>query len=514
MTNDHHTRMRVPAATDHRRLTTDHRHVVIIGGGIAGLAAAYELQERARADGRPLTYTLLEASQNLGGKLVTEHVASPVGDFVVEGGPDSFLTQKPWAAELCRRLGLDDDLIGTNDARRSVFILHRGRLTRLPEGMVLIVPTRLKPVVRSPLFSWRGKLRMALEPFIPSRRDDGDESIATFVRRRLGREVVETLAEPLLSGIYAAAPEQQSLLGTFPRYRDLELKHGSLIRGTLAQKRTSPPAPPLQGKGVGGLGSSSGLGSPPSAFLTLRGGTHQLVRALEGALVDGQVRTGEEVTHLEWDGAGYYVRTDTGAHLNADAVVLATPAYVSGALLEDIAPQLAGKLNSIRYVSTATVSLGFRRADVIHPLDGFGFVVPRGERRRIFGCTWTSTKFDHRAPEQGVLLRCFVGGAGREELVALSDDELLGLVRGDLRAIMGIDAQPIITRIFRWHRSNPQYDVGHPDRVRAIYALCAARPGLFLTGSAFEGVGIPDCVRHGQETAGNVLAYLARQASC
>ena len=478
-------------------------HTIIIGGGIAGLSTAYYLQEEARAAGLPLTYTLLEGEQTLGGNIVTEHVDG----FVIEGGPDCFLSRKPWAAELCRRLGLGDELMGTNDARRKVFVLNRGRLTPLPDGVMLIVPTRIAPFLTSPLISWPGKVRMGLDLFIPPRRGGGDESVADFVRRRLGQEALDKIAEPLMSGIHVSDPEQQSLLGTFPRFRDLELRYGSLIRGMLAARRAARPP------------RSSGSG-PSSMFITLRGGMGQLVQALGRALTGGQVVTGARVVGLErQDGEGdrkdrpYRVRTADGATFEAHAVVLATPAYVSAELVSSLAPSLADALRGIRYVSTATISLGFRRADVAHPLDGFGFVVPRRERRRISACTWTSTKFHHRAPPQALLLRCFVGGPGREELVELGDEELLALVRQELSAIMGLHARPTLTRIFRWHKANPQYDVGHLDRVGEMYALCEAQPGLFITGSAFEGVGLPDCVRQGQQTASKVFSYIANHKS-
>ena len=477
--------------------THEPRHVVVVGGGIAGLTTAYELGERARASGQRLRVTLIEAAPDVGGKILTEEVASELGTFVVEGGPDSFLTQKPWAAQLCRRLGLDAELIPTNDARRAVFVVHRGRLERLPEGMQLIVPTRVMPLLRSRLFGWPGKLRMLVEPLIPPRRGAGDESLAAFVGRRFGREVVETLAEPLMSGIHAAQPEQQSLLGTWARYREMELTYGSLIRGTLAQRRAARTSP------------AANTGRPASMFLSLRGGLKQLVEALRGALHDVEVRVGERVISLEQGLSGYRLQTSAGTWLEADAVALATPAYAAGDLLRTFAPELAELLHSIRYVSTATVSLGYRRADIAHPLDGFGFVVPRREARRIFGCTWSSTKFAHRAPEQGVLVRCFVGGSGNEAIVEGSDAELLTAARDELRLLMGIDAEPVFSRVFRWRRSNPQYDVGHLKRVQSIYVHAAEHPGLFVTGSAYEGVGIPDCVRHAQQTAEKVLEYLS-----
>lgn len=491
------------------------KQVIVVGGGITGLATAYHLQEEARAAGLPLTYTLLESDQALGGKIITQHVDG----FVIEGGPDCFLSQKPWAAELCRRLGLGNELMGTNDAQRKVFVLDDGRLTPLPDGVMLIVPTRLTPFLTSPLISWPGKARMALDLLIPPRRDDGDESVADFVRRRLGQEALDKIAEPLMGGIHVSDPERQSLLGTFPRFRALELKHGSLIRGMLAQRRrqTAERRPLTPGEA-----RSSAVGGPPSLFITLRGGLGQLVQGLERALTGGHVVTGARVVGLERrDGGGdrkggdrkdrpYIVRTADGATFEAHAVALATPAYASAELVAGVTSSLADALASIRYVSTATITLAFRRSDVTHPLDGFGFVVPQREGRRLSACTWTSTKFHHRAPPGAVLLRCFVGGPGREELVELSDEELVALVREELTEIMGLHARPTLTWIFRWRKAHPQYEVGHLDRVHEMYALCERQPGLFVTGSTFEGVGVPDCIRQAQQTTSKVLSYLAQ----
>jgi oxygen-dependent protoporphyrinogen oxidase len=498
--------------------------VIIIGGGITGLAAAYYLQEEARAASRPLRYTLIEREGRLGGKIATEHI----GEFTIEGGPDCVISQKPWATDLARRLGLGDDLMGTNEERRKTFVLTRGRLTPLPDGVMLIIPTRITPFVTSPLISWPGKIRMGMDLFIPRRKGNADESVADFVRRRLGREALEKIAEPLMGGIHVSDPELQSLLGTFPRFRDLEMKHRSLILGMLAQKRKSA------GNKAGSAATApvqpvvhpTHAPAPTTPFITLRGGLGQLAAAVEVALT-GDLLTGKRATSVQRaalpadDGGplgfsapdpgniGYAVRIDDGRTLYARALVLATPAYVSGGLVSAFAPDLAGKLGAIRYVSTATVSLGYRAADVRHPLNGFGLVIPSNEGRQISACTWSSTKFNYRAPKDGVLLRCFVGGPGHEELVDLSDPELTALARRELKDIMGIDAQPLLERVYRWRKANPQYDVGHLERVQALRDRCAQEPGLFVAGAAFDGVGVPDCVRQGKAAAHGATAFLA-----
>ncbi len=467
------------------------QHVVIVGGGIAGLATAYFLQKEAAAQGLDLTLTLVEREARLGGKIVTDIA----GGFVVEGGPDSFITQKPWALQLCRELGLADRLVGTNDAQRSVYVLRGGRLRKMPDGMLLIVPTRFMPFVTSDLLSWRGKLRMGLDLFIRPRRDLADESLANFIRRRLGQEALDVLAEPMMAGIHVADPETLSLQATFPRFVEIERRYGSLTRGMIAARRAAR----ANGRSAGGT----------TTFMTLRGGLQELVGALAHA-IHAEIRLGTPVARLAANPAGgYRLAVGDGLLLEADAVVLATPAYVSADLLRQTSPKLAAKLDAIRYVSTATVSLGYSADEFEHPLDGFGFVVPRREPAQLLACTWTSTKFPQRAAPGTVLLRAFVGGPRREDLVALDDDALVGLVREELRTIMGVRASPTVARVFRWHRSNPQYEVGHLDEVDEIEALAPA--GVYLTGSAYRGVGIPDCVRQGQETAAAVARYLAGQ---
>lgn len=474
--------------------TASTRNVLIIGGGITGLSAAYFIQQKARATGTPITFTLIESESRLGGKIATEKV----DDFIVEGGPDCFIRQKPWAAALCRQLGLGEDLIGTNDARRKVFVINRRRLTPLPDGVMLIIPTRIMPFVTSRLISWPGKIRMGMDFLIPRRKDDADESVGAFVRRRLGQEALEKIAEPMMSGIHVSDPETQSLLGTFPRFRDMEKKYGSLVRGMLAQRRAAASAR-----------SMAPDEKPNTLFVTLKGGLGEMVQTLGDALTDGQVVTGVNAERLEQlsDG-GYRVVGQDGTVYQGDAVVLATPSYVSGGLVQPWDRRLGEMLKDIRYVSTATVSLGFGPLNINHELNGFGYVTPRKEGRQVSACTWTSTKFNCRAPKGSALLRCFLGGPGHESLVDLPDEELVRLARQDIGEMMGVHAEPLFTRVFRWHKANPQYDVGHLERVSEMRGLAAVHPGLFLAGSAYDGVGVPDCVHHGEQAAVAAMAYL------
>jgi oxygen-dependent protoporphyrinogen oxidase len=476
--------------------------VAIIGGGIAGLATAYYLQQKAHQAGLPLHYTLVESAPALGGKISTDLRDG----FVIEGGPDSFITQKPAALQLCRELGLEDRLLGTNDARRKVYVLDGGRLRALPDGVMLVIPTRFTPFALSPLISIPGKLRMGMDLLIPARRESGDESLADFIRRRLGQEALDKIAEPLMAGIHVADPETLSLQATFPRFIQLEQKYGSLIKGMLAQKARGRSAP-----------AHNGTGRKLSLFMTLRGGLRELVETL-AARLEGELLTGVRVAGLERaeadPGAGdahYHLRLADGSTLPADAVVLATPAYVSADLVEPLHARLAQELRGIRYVSTATVSLGFRRAEFEHPLEGFGFVVSAREKTRLMACTWTSTKFNEFAPDDHVLVRCFLGGHRHQELVDQPDESLVEVARDELRQVMGVQAEPVVTRVYRWPQANPQYDVGHLERADRLDALAAEMPSLYLTGSAYRGVGIPDCIEQGRKTAELLVEHAGRR---
>lgn len=463
-------------------------HVAIVGGGITGLSAAWFLQESARSQGLSLSYTLLERSARWGGKIRTEEVG-PFGDepFVVEAGPDSFITQKPWALQLARRLGLEERLLPTNDERRKVFVLNDGKPTPLPDGVLLIVPTEFKPFALSPLISPLGKLRMAMDLFIPPRKDREDETLAEFITRRLGSEALDKIAEPLMSGIYNAEAEQQSLLATFPRFRAIEEKHGSLIRGMLAARRARNARPQPSANGQ----------KAPSTFVSFQNGMAELVEELQFRL-EGDCRLETAVEDITWRDGGYALSLSDGNHLQSDAVILAVPAYVAAGLLENVAPQAAGQLGQIRYVSTGTVSVGFRADEVDHPLDGFGLVIPRSEGRPLNALTWTSTKFDHRSPQEYVLLRAFFGGSRRPEMMGVSDAELVSILRSELQDLLGITAEPVFHRIYRWFNANPQYDVGHLQRVEAIENALPA--GIYVTGSPYRGIGIPDCVHQAQQT--------------
>jgi oxygen-dependent protoporphyrinogen oxidase len=453
--------------------------LVVIGGGISGLAAAHRALEVARERSRPVEVTLIEARDRLGGTIATERADG----FLVESGPDSFLSEKPWALALCRRLGVEDRLVRTDDRFRKVFVWRAGRLHPLPDGFQLLAPTRLGPFVTSTLFSWPGKLRMALDLVLPRGVAD-DESLGAFVRRRLGREALERVAQPLIAGIYTADPDDLSLAATMPRFLELERRERSVLLGLWRAARKAPLA-----------GTS---GARWSLFVTFRGGMEELVTELASRLSSGAAWLKQRVDGLERRGDRWRVSTAEGGVVEADRVIVATESYTTARLLRYVDPSLATLLGEIPYASSATVTLGYRRADVPHALDGFGFVVPRAERRALLACTFSSVKYPGRAPDGHALLRCFVGGALNEAMLDADDETLAARARDELRQALGVVADPLLTRVARWAKAMPQYQVGHLGRVETIERCATAIPGLQLAGGAYRGVGIADCVRSGE----------------
>ncbi|OGQ80239.1 MAG: protoporphyrinogen oxidase [Deltaproteobacteria bacterium RIFCSPLOWO2_12_FULL_60_19] len=462
--------------------------IIVVGGGISGLAAAHRLVELSREKRLDLEVILLEAGRRLGGCIRTERI----DDFLVEAGPDSFISEKPWALKLCERLGLTSRLISTNSARQSVFVVHRGGLVPLPEGFLLMAPTRLWPVIRTPLFSWRGKLRMALEPLLPRGRGEGDESLASFVRRRFGREVLERVAQPLIGGIYAADPENLSLATTMPRFLEMERSQRSVVlamRREQKRRRSRPQS-----------------GARWSLFLSLAGGMQELVNAIAARLPAGAVRLDSPASSLAWNETtkSWTVTTNSGEKLEAQGVVVATPAYTAAKLVSMLAPELAQELDAISYASTATVSLAYRESDIPNNLAGFGLVAPAVESRKILACTFSSLKYAGRAPQGSVLLRAFIGGASQPYLYEQDDQQMEASVREELAMLLDIRVKPLFCRINRHPRSMPQYHVGHLERVRRIKTHLDKFPGLQLAGNAYRGVGTADCVHSGEDAADNV----------
>ncbi len=467
-------------------------NIVIAGGGVTGLTAAYRLLEnKGSAD---LRVTVLEASPRLGGSLLTVQRDG----FLFEGGPDAFVATKPQAKQLCIDLGLGDRLIETEPASRHVYFLRRGKLVRMPEGMVLAVPTRFLPMATSPLFSKLGVARMGFDLLIPKRGGDSDESIASFLGRRLGKEVVEMLGEPLLGGIYSGDPARLSIRATFPQLVELEEKHGSLVRGALAMRAQAAKRALKAGKQPGG--------PAPSAFLALKGGMGELVDALATAIRErgGVIHTSTALDSIQKQEFGFRissVHAGQASTLQADRVLLALPAAQAARLIDPHAPVAARIFRAIPHVSTATCLIAFERKDIAHAMDAAGILIPKTEGYDASAITFMSSKWAGRASEGKALIRVFFGGQAHPEVRGLTDLDLLHAARETLRSILGITAEPITAQVFRWNDCRPQPVVGHLERLAEARVALAAIPGLLVAGGAFDGVGIPDCVRQGAEAA-------------
>ncbi len=483
------------------------KRIVIVGGGIAGLAAAYQSVKNAT---NPLEVTILEQADYWGGKIITEQVSG----FVVEGGPDTFVVTKPWALELCRELGIDHRLKGTNPHQKNTYILQNDHLHPLPGGLTMMIPTEFSPMIRTGLLSWSAKFRMGMDFMLPPTSHHGDESLGAFVTRRLGREVYDNLIEPLMSGIYAGDGDKLSLQATFPYLRELEMEHGGLVKGALAVRRgrarrakANGAHPGPNGKGANGQATLPGS---RSLFLTPIDGLGEIVESLVSNLVQAGVtlRLGLGVRRLTRLERGYLLELDNGETLATNGVILATPAFVAGELLSALDPDLSAELNAIEYVSTATVSLAYRQGDLPRPLDGYGYVIPRRAGRTALACTWTSTKFPHRAPEGHALLRIFIGRAGQEDAIPWDEAGLQAIAQEELRLTLGITAEPELARVYRWENAMPQYNVGHPERLQRIDRSLIEWPGLALAGNGYQGIGIPDCIHSGASAAERVLAFL------
>jgi protoporphyrinogen/coproporphyrinogen III oxidase len=462
------------------------KRIAIIGGGISGLSAAYYL-EKARAAGADLQYQLFESGQRLGGCLSSDRIS----DCLVEAGPDSFLTEKPWASTLCRELGLGDQLIGSNDSQRKTYIVVHGRLVVMPDGLMFMVPTRLVPTALSPLFSWATKLRMAKELLHPPRPMQEDETVAQLVERHFGPEVVDRLADPLLSGVYGGDAGKLSARAVLPRFVEMEEKYGSLSRAMLAAHQKMAAVNKTQ--------------APRPLFSSLRDGMQQLVDAIIATLGAESIRLRQHIQRINPENGGWRLSIEMGPEEQYDSVILATPANVAGALLDGVDLELARNLLDITYSSSVTVTLGYYKQQLATLPPGFGFLVPRSEGRRMLACTFVHNKFPHRAPKDKGILRCFLGGSRDEAVLGLNDDEILETVRRELREMVKLDASPIFARVYRWRESMAQYEPGHIARVAEIEKRVAEIPGLALAGNAYHGIGVPDCIRSGMDAANRVV---------
>lgn len=470
------------------------RRVAIIGGGISGLSAAFELQ-KARAAGVELEYTLYESGQRLGGSMYSDRVEG----CLVEAGPDSFLTEKPWAATLCKELGIADQLIGSNDAQRKTYIVVKSHLVGLPDGLMFMVPTKIVPTALSPLFSWSTKLRMVRELLHPPRPMHSDETVAELLERHFGTELVDRLADPLLSGVYGGDAAKLSARAVLPRFVEMEEKYGSLSRAMLAAHKKLMHVPSSQ--------------APRPLFTSLKDGMQQMVEALTARLDPSAIRLRHGIRGVYRQNVDWRVAYDLGGQSQYHAVILATPANIAGTLLEGVDADLARDLQGITYSSSVTVTLGYRIDQLKDLPAGFGFLVPRCEGTRILACTFVHNKFPHRAPEDRGMLRCFLGGVRDEAVLSLTDDELLDTVRRELIDIVNLGARPVFARIYRWRGAMAQYEPGHIARVERIEKRVGEISGLALAGNAYHGIGVPDCIRSAIDAANIVSQVPERQAT-
>ncbi len=455
------------------------KRVAVIGGGIAGLSAAWYL-EKARRSGTALEWTLFEKSARLGGVIQTERRDG----YVLEAGPDSFLTIKPDASQLCRELGIADQLIPSNDFQRKTYILVKGRLVPIPDGLEFMVPTRVAPMVTTRLFSFATKMRMARERFSHTEARKEDESVASFVRRHFGQEMVDRMADPLLSGVYGGSAEHLSVRAVLPRFVAMEREHGSLVRATLQARKArtqSNSAQPL--------------------FTSLKNGMRQMVDALVAQLPAASLRLRRSVS-LARRGQGWQV-SGGGAEEEFDAVLLAVPAPAASCLCKQVQPDLSVMLAKIPYTSSAAVLLACKQADLP---PGFGLLAPRPENRKMLACTFVHNKFSHRAPEGSALLRCFFSSSRMPDLLERSDEDLEDIARKELAGILGLNVEPDFVRTFRWGVAMAQYEVGHLERVEQMESMLAGLPGLHVIGNSFHGIGIPDCVKSGKIAVEKILA--------
>ncbi len=456
------------------------KKVCIIGSGISALACAVELKEAG------IDFKIFEKDNEAGGKIKTDYI----DNFVIEAGPDSYLPEKFWSVQLIKKVGLEEDMLCSNDEFKGTYIYSKGKLHPLPEGVMLMVPTMIMPLLKSNLISWPGKIRMGLELFIPPKKDDSDESLAQFVTRRLGRECLEKIAEPLVAGIHTSNPDNMSVKATFPRFIEMEKKYGSLIKGMVALLKNKP--------------TTSQTTKKMTYFMSLKNGMFELVQACKNFIGEDKIFLNKEVISIEKIDSRYKIKFKDGQDEISDYIVLATPSYITAEMIH-FDNELQSLLRSIEWSSSATISLAYRKDDIKVPLKGFGFIVPRIENRRINASTWSSIKWSFRAPDNYILIRAFVGGGHHEELVEVNDNELEKIVKEELRDIVGITANPLFTKVYRWFKGMPKYTVGHLERISRIDNILSKHIGTFLIGCSYKGIGIGDCVKSGFDAAKTII---------
>lgn len=476
------------------------KHVVVIGGGVSGLGAAYKVK-RAADEGHDVSFTLLEKDGRLGGKIASEVTED---GFVVDGGPDCFLTEKPAVHRIAKLTGIETDKLPTDESRKKTWILSKGRLHEMPDGVMMFAPTKFVPFATTGLFSWPGKFRMAGDMLIPPRErwPDGDtpaehdETLESFVVRRMGRECLDRLAEPLVGGVHASDPAQMSLAATFPRLLQMEQDYGSLMKAFIAarkkveeMRRKYPPDPK----------------NPRTFFTSFKKGMQELTDAMADAIGHENLRTGAGVSSIERRGDGWTVRLAGGEAIEADGVIVATEGWAAARLLGQVDAAMGAALAAISHSSSATVSLAFDTEDVGFDLNAFGVLCPLIEHRALMACTLSSTKWPGRAPAGKTLLRGFVGGPHNQAIMENSDEAIVEIVVREFRDILGLKADPVWSRVFRWEKGMPQYTMGHLDRVALVEETCEGLPGLGVGGGSYTGVGVPNCIESGEKAARKIL---------
>jgi oxygen-dependent protoporphyrinogen oxidase len=466
------------------------KRIAIIGGGIAGLSAAFYL-EKARRAGADLQWTLFEKSDRLGGVIRTEHH----NGFVMEAGPDSYLAAKPEATFLCQELGLNHELIWSNDEGRKTYIVVKGKLTSIPQGLEFMVPTRVWPMATTPLFSFSTKLRMAAELFSSARQNDADESVGDFVRRHFGQEMVDRVAEPLLAGVYGGNVEELSVRAVLPRFAEMERQQGSLVRATLRAKALAKA-------------NAHRYPQNKALFSSLKNGMEQLVGALLGALPQLSIRLEQQEISVRQVNDDWQVESN-GLQERFQAVLLAVPAPSAAGLLRQFHPGLIEGLARIKYTSSAAIALAYDQVDLP---PGHGFLVPRSERRKIMACTFVHKKFNHRVPQGKKMLRCFFSSSRMPDLLTHSDEALQQIARQELKEILGLNAEPMFARTFRWDRAMAQYETGHLDRVAEMEKIIAAMPGFHIIGNSFHGIGVPDCIKSARQAVEQITSAASQAA--